>query len=129
MSKWKVVSMERDWEGDPRLPAKDHVVIDGIPVMRLTNIPGTGRPDEVTYRLKLEKWGPLYDLGEIIEQNTLHEVATAAITVKYIDEEMGVTAAEWRTIKYSRSIEQHKLLHIVFDYLRNHKPPLLWSKP
>lgn len=61
MSKWKVVGMERDWEGDPQLPAEDRICTEVIytpgvrPRTLSKSIPGTQRPDEVTYRLRLEK--------------------------------------------------------------------------
>lgn len=136
MSEWKVVGMERSWIGDPGLPAKPVWVKHVAPGVAETQgsgpyVTGTGRPDEVTYRLRLDKRGPIYDLGFIAEQNAHHDVATATVTVRYADGEDGV-AAEMLDLRFSPEMDASPRIEpsiLAIDYLRDHKPPLLWSTP
>ncbi len=124
MSAWKVVGMTRSWEGDPSQPAKDQYdgPDDGM-------IPGSERPDEIIYRLGLEKSGTVYDDGLEWETGVPLDTATATITVRYADGEDGVTA--W--VPFMAWADGTPIIHggtkdTILDHLRNHQPPLLWEK-
>lgn len=122
MSAWRVVDIERSWKGDPAMSSKDTAY---GPSHDCEVVPGTDRPSEITYTLKLEKWTDTPDSYGMIE---LLEKSQATVTVRYVDHENGVTCGiiDCAMVEGKPNCGH---LPMIIEYLRSHSPALMWDQP